>query len=76
MGRECCPQHPGSADTITLNERPGDPRIGTGGIDHIRFRLIDKGDLDEAISEVEAAGGKLVERGEHAPGDPPSRMLL
>jgi lactoylglutathione lyase len=61
---------PGSADTITLNERPGDPRIGTGGIDHIGFRLFDKHDLDEAVSEVEAAGGKLVERGEHAPGDP------
>ena len=44
---------PGSQDSITLNEQPGD-----------------KADLDDAIRQVEDAGGRLVERGEHAPGDP------
>ena len=41
-----------------------------GGIDHFGFRLSDKAKLDEAIEEVERAGGALVERGEHPPGAP------
>ena len=61
---------PGSADSITLNEQPGDPRIGAGGVDHLGFRLVDPADLEEAIRQVEAAGGQLVEHGEHAPGSP------
>jgi len=61
---------PGATDSITLNGQPGDPRIGRGGVDHFGFRLLDKADLDEAVREVEAAGGRLVERGEHAPGVP------
>ena len=61
---------PGSADSITLNGRPGDPRIGRGGIDHLGFRLVDKADLDDAVRQVEAAGGRLVERGEHQPTVP------
>lgn len=60
---------PGGADTITLNEDPG--RAGTvGGIDHFGFRLVDKSKLDDAIAQVEAPGGTLVERGEHAPSTP------
>ena len=61
---------PGAQDSITLNEQPDDPRIGAGGVDHIGFRLVDKADLDDAIRKVEVAGGRLVERGEHAPGAP------
>jgi catechol 2,3-dioxygenase-like lactoylglutathione lyase family enzyme len=61
---------PGSQDSITLNEQPNDVRIGAGGVDHIGFRLVDKADLDDAIRQVGAAGGRLVERGEHAPGVP------
>lgn len=60
---------PNSSDTITLNEVP--EKAGPGnGIDHFGFRLVDKAKLDVAISEVERAGGQLVERGEHAPGAP------
>jgi catechol 2,3-dioxygenase-like lactoylglutathione lyase family enzyme len=61
---------PGARDTITLNQ--GDPsRAGReGGVDHIGFRLRDKARLDDAIREVLEAGGHLVERGEHAPGQP------
>jgi catechol 2,3-dioxygenase-like lactoylglutathione lyase family enzyme len=63
-------QTPGASDSITLNGQPGDPRIGRGGVDHIGFRLVDKTELDDAVRQVEAAGGRLVERGEHAPGVP------
>ena len=60
---------PGARDTITLNAQPdAKHRVGRGGVHHIGFRLIDKGDLDRAIREVEAAGGRLIERGEHGPG--------
>jgi catechol 2,3-dioxygenase-like lactoylglutathione lyase family enzyme len=61
---------PGAEDSITLNGQPGDPRIGRGGVDHVGFRLVDKADLDDAVRQVEAAGGSVVERGEHRPGVP------
>jgi catechol 2,3-dioxygenase-like lactoylglutathione lyase family enzyme len=62
---------PGSRDTITLNEDPEQRgRVGTGGIDHFGFRLKPNVDLDAAVAEVVEAGGRLVERGEHAPGSP------
>jgi catechol 2,3-dioxygenase-like lactoylglutathione lyase family enzyme len=61
---------PGSGDLITLN---GDPAEATsagspGGVSHFGFRLAAPAELDAAIGEVERAGGKLVDRGEHAPG--------
>ena len=60
---------PNSSDTITLNEVP--EKAGkAGGVDHFGFRLVDKGELDRAIEEVESAGGRLLERGEHAPRTP------
>ncbi len=58
---------PNSKDTVTLNEAP--EKAGrAGSIDHFGFRLADKGQLDSAIEAVERAGGRLLERGEHAPG--------
>jgi catechol 2,3-dioxygenase-like lactoylglutathione lyase family enzyme len=60
---------PGTNDTITLQRSP-DGAIGRGGVDHFGFRLVDKNALDAAIAEVVAAGGALLERGEHAPGRP------
>ena len=61
---------PGSADTITLN--PGDdPSAGqSGGIEHFGFRLKDGASMDDAVAAIEAAGGTLLRRGEHAPGVP------
>lgn len=60
---------PGAADTITLRTAAPDEIVGSGGgIDHFGFRLKDRSALDEAVREVVAAGGRLVERGEHAPG--------
>jgi catechol 2,3-dioxygenase-like lactoylglutathione lyase family enzyme len=62
---------PGSRDTITLNaDSARMDRVGRGGVDHFGFRLKPDVDLDAAITEVVAAGGRLVERGEHAPGVP------
>ncbi|MGH2525486.1 MAG: VOC family protein [Actinomycetota bacterium] len=63
---------PGGRDTITLNDEPSlSTRAGdSGGILHFGFRLIDEGDLDRAVEEVVGAGGALVRRGEHSPGEP------
>jgi catechol 2,3-dioxygenase-like lactoylglutathione lyase family enzyme len=60
---------PGAGDTITLNLEPGAVGPG-GGILHFGFRLAEGQDLDRAIEEVRAAGGSLIERGEHEPGMP------
>lgn len=63
---------PGSKDTITLNEDSSEAQhVGVNaGIAHFGFRRESGSDLESAISDVEAAGGKLVERGEHQPGVP------
>lgn len=63
---------PGSRDLITLNEDPAEAQHAgvSGGIAHFGFRLAEPADLAGAIAEVEAAGGKLLRRGEHAPGLP------
>ena len=42
----------------------------SGGVAHFGFRLVDPGDIDRAIAEVEHAGGRLLRRGEFAPGLP------
>jgi len=63
---------PGAYDTITLNEDPARAEEADRHrtIDHFGFRLKNPDDLERAIAEVEAAGGELVERGEHGPGIP------
>ena len=63
---------PGSQDLITLNEDPAEAELAgvNGGVAHFGFRLAKSAALDTAIAEVEAAGGKLIQRGEHAPGVP------
>ncbi len=61
---------PGSEDLITLNEDPAEARLAgvNGGVAHFGFCLADSAKLDAAIAEVETGGGKLIRRGEHAPG--------
>jgi len=63
---------PGADDTLTLNEDPSlRAHVGdSGGIQHFGFRLVDKGDLDRAVEEVERWGGRLIRRGEHEPEHP------
>ncbi len=58
---------PGTQDTITL-QQSADAARGAGNIDHFGFRLTNKNELERAIEEVIAAGGTLLKRGEHQPG--------
>lgn len=56
-------QTPGTSEVVTLREgESGDPIGDCGGIDHFGFPLVDANDLDAAIAEVEAAGGRLIEK--------------
>jgi catechol 2,3-dioxygenase-like lactoylglutathione lyase family enzyme len=41
-----------------------------GGLTHFGFRLVRASDIDSAVREVERAGGKILRRGEFAPGFP------
>ena len=59
---------PGLHDVIAFER---DDRAGKrGGIDHFGFRLTSPKDIDKAVKEVERAGGKILRRGEFAPGLP------
>jgi len=63
---------PGAWDTITLNSEPDSDRGRpgeSGGIAHFGFRLKRAGDMDAAVQEIVAAGGRLIRRGEHSPGE-------
>ncbi len=60
---------PDCHDVITFDQNlpnPGESR----GIIHFGFRLRNAADIDAAVQEVEAAGGKVLRRGEFAPGFP------
>src|SRR5262245_40638386 len=58
---------PGGHDIITLSEaEPGEP-IGNAGVSHFGFAMAPS---DESVEQVRRAGGKLLSRGEHAPGVP------
>jgi catechol 2,3-dioxygenase-like lactoylglutathione lyase family enzyme len=61
---------PGSQDLITLNPNHEGLAGQSGGIEHFGFRLKPGVGHDEAVEAVEAAGGRLIRRGEHAPGEP------
>ena len=63
---------PGRDDMVTLNEDPRAAAVAgvNGGINRFGFRLGDGADIEAAVREVEAAGGTLIRRGEHAPGVP------
>lgn len=61
----------GGCELITLNQgRHGRGRVGKGGVDHFGFRTVGRTSHDRILKLVTAAGGKLVGRGEHAPGLP------
>ena len=62
-------QTPGTRDVLVFDESA--THVGKrGGIAHFGFRLVDASDIDAARSAVEAAGGKVREQGEFAPGAP------
>ena len=58
---------PGAEDLITLCEVEKGQPIGSGGVSHFGFGLVGAKQLDESVSQIERAGGKLLRRGEHAP---------
>jgi catechol 2,3-dioxygenase-like lactoylglutathione lyase family enzyme len=59
----------GRHDILTFVEDPTTAGL-RGGVAHFGFRLVDPRDIDRAIAEVESAGGRLLRRGEFAPGLP------
>jgi catechol 2,3-dioxygenase-like lactoylglutathione lyase family enzyme len=60
---------PGKYDVIAFEK---DPRKSgkRGGIAHFGFRLQKAGDIEKAVQEATAAGGKILDRGEFSPGFP------
>jgi catechol 2,3-dioxygenase-like lactoylglutathione lyase family enzyme len=62
-------QTPGTWDVVVFEERKPAAR-GSGGIAHFGFRLLDPTDIQSAAEAVEAAGGKILSRGEFVPGEP------
>lgn len=62
---------PGTHDSLALHRADAEGRVGeSGGYEHFGITVLDRGALDEAIAVIVAAGGELVEQGEHAPGVP------
>lgn len=62
-------QGPGPFDVLAFERDPA--RAGAaGGILHFGFRLKAPEDVERAVAEVERAGGRLLRRGEFAPGMP------
>lgn len=56
---------PGTSDVIVLHEK----EKGSGEsprMDHFGLRIRDVEQLDAAVAEIEAAGGKVLKRGKHA----------
>ena len=61
-------QGPGPHDVIAFER---DARAGKpGGITHFGFRLTTPKDIEKAVKDVKRAGGKILRRGEFAPGFP------
>ena len=63
-------QTPGTSEIVTLREAQDECVGQGGGIDHFGFPLVDAKDLEDAIREVEAAGGRLIGRETIAGGYP------
>ena len=55
---------PDAHGVIALDARPEGERNPA----HVALTLTEGKDLDAATAEVERAGGRVIERGEHAPG--------
>ena len=62
-------QGPGPHDVIAFERNETDAGQARG-ISHFGFRLVDANDIDTAVTEAKAAGGKVLRRGEFSPGFP------
>lgn len=60
---------PGCHDVIVLEEKEV-VKIGTGGIAHFGFRLMDPNDIEIAVKTIKEAGGSIIDKGEFCPGEP------
>jgi catechol 2,3-dioxygenase-like lactoylglutathione lyase family enzyme len=60
---------PGAHDVIAF-EKDSALAGARGGITHFGFRLLAPADIDAAVRAALDAGGRLIERGEFAPGMP------
>ena len=60
---------PGAHDVIAF-EQDVAAAGKRGGIVHFGFRLVTASDIDDAVAEVERAGGRVLRRGEFSPGFP------
>jgi catechol 2,3-dioxygenase-like lactoylglutathione lyase family enzyme len=65
---------PGGRDDLALHRAVTDEEKATvgqqGGFEHFGITVRDRRALDECIALVCAAGGRLIDRGVHAPGVP------
>jgi catechol 2,3-dioxygenase-like lactoylglutathione lyase family enzyme len=55
---------PGAKDTITLCQAEHDDPVGGGGVSHFGFS-VGAENMDEAVAQIERAGGRLLRRGKH-----------
>jgi catechol 2,3-dioxygenase len=62
-------QGPGPHDVLAFELDP-DQAGRAAGISHFGFRLTDPADIDAAVDAAVRAGGRLLRRGEFAPGYP------
>jgi catechol 2,3-dioxygenase-like lactoylglutathione lyase family enzyme len=58
----------GGQDVITLCKAGKRDAIGNAGVSHFGFAM--KGPMEKCVAQIERAGGKLVDKGEHGPGYP------
>ena len=65
---------PGGGDSLSLHLADSDSdrdRVGQhGGFEHFGVHMTRGDSIDDAVVRGQEAGGRLVERGEHAPGIP------
>ena len=60
-GRQVALSTPGARDVLALSEVPNVP-VGTSGMSHFGFTLASNDDVDDAVAQVQRAGGKLLKR--------------
>jgi catechol 2,3-dioxygenase-like lactoylglutathione lyase family enzyme len=61
---------PGCNDILVFETAPEDQIGIIGGITHFGFRLRNKGDIEIMADKINAAGGKITDKGEFVPGSP------
>jgi lactoylglutathione lyase len=63
-GRQIALSTPGANDVLALSQVPGAP-IGPAGVNHFGFNLESDDDVERAIGDIIAAGGRLISKFAH-----------